>query len=65
MSFGGSAGDITTAVKLIYTLIQALDSCDGAASDCREDVGFKIYVGLWIHYRLSMRGVLTLHTSST
>jgi hypothetical protein len=40
MSFGWSAGDIATAVKLIYSLIQALNSCDGAASDYREAVGF-------------------------
>jgi hypothetical protein len=40
MSFGWSAGDIATAVKLIYNVIQALDSCDGAASDYREAVSF-------------------------
>jgi hypothetical protein len=40
MSFGWSAGDIATAVKLIYDLIQALDSRDVAASDYREAVGF-------------------------
>jgi hypothetical protein len=40
MSFGWSAGDLATAVKLIYNLIQALDSCDGAASDYREAVTF-------------------------
>ncbi|PMD49113.1 uncharacterized protein K444DRAFT_301242 [Hyaloscypha bicolor E] len=40
MSFGWSAGGIATAVKLIYSLIQALNSCDGAASDYREAVGF-------------------------
>jgi hypothetical protein len=40
MSFGWSSGDIATALKLIYHLIEALDSCDGAASDYREAVGF-------------------------
>jgi hypothetical protein len=40
MSFGWPAGDIATAVKLIYNLIQALDTCDGAAGDYREAVGF-------------------------
>jgi hypothetical protein len=39
MPFRWSAGDIATAVKLIYNLIQALDRCDGAASDYREAVG--------------------------
>jgi hypothetical protein len=41
MSFGWSAGDLATAVTLIYNLIQALDSCDGAASDYREAVSFR------------------------
>ncbi|KAF8859235.1 hypothetical protein BDZ45DRAFT_742474 [Acephala macrosclerotiorum] len=36
LSFGWSTGDIATAVKLIYDLIQALDSYDGAAGDYRE-----------------------------
>ncbi|KAI0543273.1 hypothetical protein F4679DRAFT_569382 [Xylaria curta] len=40
MSFGWSAGDIATAVTVVYNLIQALDSCDGAASDYRESVSF-------------------------
>src|ERR1700686_3578876 len=39
MSFGWSSGDIATAVKLIYNLIQALDTCNGAAGDYREAVG--------------------------
>ncbi|KAI0440391.1 hypothetical protein F4803DRAFT_527512 [Xylaria telfairii] len=40
MSFGWSAGDIATGITVIYNLIQALDSCDGAASDYRETVSF-------------------------
>ncbi|KAI0451866.1 hypothetical protein F5B21DRAFT_485364 [Xylaria acuta] len=40
MSFGWSAGDIATAVTVVYNLIQALDSCDGAAGDYRETVSF-------------------------
>jgi len=40
MSFGYSAGDIASALTLIYNIIEALDSIDGAASDYREAVGF-------------------------
>lgn len=40
MSFGWSAGDIASAAKLIYDLIEALDSVDGAAGDYREAVAF-------------------------
>ena len=40
MSFGWSAGDIATAVTLVYNPIQALDSYDGTASDYREAVSF-------------------------
>lgn len=40
MSFGWSAGDIAQAAKLIYNLIQALGSVDGAASNYREAVSF-------------------------
>lgn len=40
MSFGWSAGDIATAITLAYNLIQALDTCDGAAGDYREAVSF-------------------------
>jgi hypothetical protein len=40
MSFGWAAGDIAAAISLAYSLIQALDSCDGAASDYREAVDF-------------------------
>lgn len=40
MSFGWSAGDIAAAITLAYNLIQALDTCDGAASDYREAVSF-------------------------
>ncbi|KAF4635285.1 hypothetical protein G7Y89_g2801 [Cudoniella acicularis] len=34
------AGDIAAAITLAYNLIQALDSCDGAASDYRDAVSF-------------------------
>ncbi|KAI0469254.1 hypothetical protein F4859DRAFT_516194 [Xylaria cf. heliscus] len=40
MSFGWSAGDIATAITVVYNLIQALDSCDGATGDYRETVSF-------------------------
>ena len=40
MSFGWSAGDIAAAITLTYNLIQALDTCDGAAADYREAVSF-------------------------
>jgi hypothetical protein len=40
MSFGWSAGDIASAIKLIYNLVEALDSCDGAAGDYRGAVSF-------------------------
>jgi hypothetical protein len=40
MSFGWSAGDIAAAITLLYNLDEALDSCDGAAGDYREAVGF-------------------------
>jgi hypothetical protein len=40
MSFGWSAGDIAAAITLAYNLIQALDTCDGAAGDYREAVSF-------------------------
>jgi hypothetical protein len=40
MSFGWSASDIAAAIALIYNLIQALDSCDGAAGEYREAVSF-------------------------
>lgn len=40
MSFGWSAGDIAAAASLVNRLIQALDSCDGAACDYREDLSF-------------------------
>jgi hypothetical protein len=40
MSFGWSAGDIAAAMTLAYNLIQALDTCDGAAGDYREAVSF-------------------------
>jgi hypothetical protein len=40
MSFGWSAGDVATAIALTYKLIQALDTCDGAAGDYREAVSF-------------------------
>jgi hypothetical protein len=40
MSFGWSAGDIAAAITLVYNLIEALDSRNGAAGDYREAVGF-------------------------
>ena len=40
MSFGWSAGDIVASITLIYNLIEALDSADGAACDYREAVSF-------------------------
>ncbi|KAH8820385.1 hypothetical protein F5884DRAFT_893281 [Xylogone sp. PMI_703] len=40
MSFGWSAVDIASAISVIYNLVQALDSVDGAASDYREAVAF-------------------------
>ena len=40
MSFGWSAGDIAAALTLLYNVIEALDSVDGAANNYREAVGF-------------------------
>lgn len=40
MSFGWSAGDIATAVTLLYNIIEALDDVDGAAENYREAMGF-------------------------
>jgi hypothetical protein len=40
MSFGWSVGDIATAITVLYNLIEALDSCSGAAGEYREAVGF-------------------------
>jgi hypothetical protein len=40
MSFGWSAGDIATAIAVIYNLIQALDDANGAVKDYREAVAF-------------------------
>jgi hypothetical protein len=40
MSFGWSAGDIAAAITLVYNLVEALDSHDGAAGDYREAVAF-------------------------
>lgn len=40
MSFGWSAGDIATAIKVAYDLIEALDSYDGAGGDYCERVAF-------------------------
>src|SRR4051812_24418550 len=40
MSFGWSAGDIASAIKVVYNLIQALDDASGAANDYREAVLF-------------------------
>jgi hypothetical protein len=40
MSFGWSVGDIAAAVSLVHNLIQALDTCDGAAGDYRKAVAF-------------------------
>jgi hypothetical protein len=40
MSFGWSAGDIAVALKLLFNLVEALDSADGASRNYREAVGF-------------------------
>jgi hypothetical protein len=40
MSFGWSAGDIAATITLAFNLVQALDSCDGAAGDYREAISF-------------------------
>jgi hypothetical protein len=40
MSFGWSVGDIATAVSVVYNLIEALDTCNGAAADYRSAVTF-------------------------
>lgn len=40
MSFGWSAGDIIAALILLFNLIQALDTADGAARNYREAVDF-------------------------
>ncbi|RYP56831.1 hypothetical protein DL771_011606 [Monosporascus sp. 5C6A] len=40
MSFGWSAGDIAAALRLVYNLYEALDSCDGAAKEYCETVFF-------------------------
>lgn len=40
ISFGWSAGDIASALTLVYNLIEALDSVDAATSDYREAVSF-------------------------
>jgi hypothetical protein len=40
MSFGWSAGDIVSAITVVYNLIQALDDASGAANDYREAVLF-------------------------
>ncbi|KAJ3536342.1 hypothetical protein NM208_g6767 [Fusarium decemcellulare] len=40
MSFGWSAGDIATAVKTVYNIYEALDSCRGAPKEYREAVSF-------------------------
>jgi hypothetical protein len=40
MSFGWSAGDIAAALTLLYDLIKAHDSIDGAAGNYREAVSF-------------------------
>jgi hypothetical protein len=40
MSFGWSAGDIAGAITLLINLVEALDTCDGAAGDYREAVAF-------------------------
>lgn len=40
MSFGWSVGDIAATISLAYNIIEALDSCDGAAGDYREAVSF-------------------------
>ncbi|KAF4632161.1 hypothetical protein G7Y89_g5964 [Cudoniella acicularis] len=40
MSFGWPAGDLATEITIVYNLVEALDSCDGAANDYREAVAF-------------------------
>jgi hypothetical protein len=40
MSFGWSAGDIAAALTLLFNLVKALDSADGAADNYRESVNF-------------------------
>ena len=40
MSFGWSAGDIATALTLLYSIIEALDDVNGAADNYREAMGF-------------------------
>lgn len=40
MSFGWSTGDIAAAISLVYRLIQALDSCEGAVGDYRKALSF-------------------------
>jgi hypothetical protein len=40
MTFGWSAGDIAVALKLLFNLVEALDSADGASRNYREAVGF-------------------------
>jgi hypothetical protein len=40
MSFGWSASDIAKAIKVFYSLIEALDDLHGAANDYREAVAF-------------------------
>jgi hypothetical protein len=40
MSFGWSAGDIAVAVRIVYNVYDALDSCNGATKEYRETVSF-------------------------
>lgn len=40
MSFGGSAGDIATALTLVYNIIEALDDSASSHADYREAVAF-------------------------
>jgi hypothetical protein len=40
MSFGWSAGDIAATLTLLFNLVKALDSADGAADSYRESVSF-------------------------
>ncbi|KAH7382946.1 hypothetical protein BKA64DRAFT_683564 [Cadophora sp. MPI-SDFR-AT-0126] len=40
MSFGWSAGDIAAAIAFLAKVVEALDDCEGAASDYREAVTF-------------------------
>jgi hypothetical protein len=40
MSFGWSAGDIAAALTLLFNLVKALDSADGAANNYRESISF-------------------------